>query len=116
MTVEQDAAGKERMLTEKQDDLNLSQRQLEKIQDDYQEQFHSSDRLFYELKESFHGNDFSLLFEDIHTDLQKEQRVITDHLEEERDSLNKKEADCQDELDELYYEKKRQAIEEEETP
>ncbi|MBL1224143.1 DUF3958 family protein [Enterococcus sp. BWR-S5] len=114
MTAEQDKKKKERILLEKQEDLQLSKRQLEKVQEDYQEQFYSSNRLFHELKESFHGNDFALLFEDIHEDLQKEQRVIIEDLDEEREELTEQQVACQDELDELYYEKKREAADGEE--
>lgn len=111
---EQGNGRRERALLEKQDDLQLSKRQLEKVQEDYQEQFYSSNRLFHEMKESFHGNDFALFFEDINEDLKKEQRVIVEDLDEEREELTERQSACQDELDELYYEKKRLAADEEE--
>ncbi|MGC6770096.1 DUF3958 family protein [Enterococcus sp. LJL51] len=103
----------EKVLTTVQEELTLYQKKLEQLSDAHEAHFATTNRLLEEIKDESVENDFFNTIDEVHYDIQKDQRQLTDSFEEEREELNRKNSQLREEGDTLFYARKRLLVNEE---
>lgn len=102
----------ERGLLEKEETLSDGMRQLTKIKEEYEQQFHEASRFFTRLEFQFQKSNDRHFFENTTDEFHQRSRQIMERLELDTDELHNEKRAVERKIDELAYEKKRLAMEE----
>lgn len=103
----------ERALLEKEETITDGMKQLSIIKEEYEQQFHEASRFFHQLEFQFQKSNDRIFFENMTDEIHQKSRQILERLEIDTDELHNEKRTIEHTIDELAYEKKRVAMEEE---
>lgn len=103
----------EQKLREKEDDFSTDKRQIERIKEAYESHLREAYRFMEDNCYLFHKNDKRHVYEALIEDFSKESYQIMDHLEESNQEMEVGKRKIQEKLDDIAYEKRRMAEQEE---
>lgn len=103
----------ERVLLEQEETITDGMKQLTIIKEEYEKQFHKASRFFHQLEFQFQKSNDRNFFENTTDEIYQKSRQILERLEIDTDELHKEKRTIGRKIDDLAYEKKRVAMEEE---
>lgn len=103
----------ERRLAEREYEIEQSESQIDKLKDSFEQQFREARHLLLSIKEEHAQTIFGAQCEDSIEIFNQELYRSIDNLEQEETVLKKEKRQVQDDIDDIYYEKRRLATEKE---